>query len=424
MSDKCKFENCDKVPSFNYEGQKRLYCYKHKFEGMTNVVSQMCQYENCKKQSYFNYDGQTFGMFCKKHKLEDMIDVKNTKCQYEECNKIPYFNFEKQTRGIFCGTHKLKGMINVVSKTCQYENCKKSPYYNYEGQTPGILCGTHKLGYMINVKDRKCNYEGCKTRPSYNFKGQSQRLYCNKHKLKDMINIANKICQFENCETQAYFNVEGQKQGLYCKIHKLVGMIDVKNKKCCQTKWVCNMLVNSNNKKYEGFCLFCFINEFPNKPVSRNYKTKEKTVTDFVLSHFPIQNYSWITDKTIVDGCSRRRPDMMLDLGYQVIIVEIDENQHNNYDCSCSNKRLMELSLDVGHRPIIFIRFNPDCDFNMDNKKISSCWSVNKQGIITIKKQKEWLQRLDVLKDQITYWCNNESSKIVEVIQLFYDMNV
>ena len=71
-------------------------------------------------------------------------------------------------------------------------------------------------------------------------------------------------------------------------------------------------------------------------------------------------DFDWKTDKTINDGCSKRRPDLLLDFGYQIVIIEIDENQHNNYDCSCENKRIMELSQDLGHRPIVFIRFNPD----------------------------------------------------------------
>ena len=72
-----------------------------------------------------------------------------------------------------------------------------------------------------------------------------------------------------------------------------------------------------------------------------------------------------------------KRPDLFLDFGYQVLIVEIDENQHQNYDCSCENKRLMELSQDVQHKPIVFIRFNPD-DYMDQERKISSCWTTNK----------------------------------------------
>jgi hypothetical protein len=97
---------------------------------------------------------------------------------------------------------------------------------------------------------------------------------------------------------------------------------------------------------------------FPDKQVSRNYKTKEKYVIDYIKEQF--KDIDIIADKQIQGGCSRRRPDILIDLGHQIIIVEIDENQHINYDCYCENKRIMELSQDVGHRPIIFIRFNPD----------------------------------------------------------------
>jgi len=137
-------------------------------------------------------------------------------------------------------------------------------------------------------------------------------------------------------------------------------------------------------KKYDNHCLNCFIHLFPDKPVTRNYKTKETAASQFITTNFP--NFTWNLDKKVEDGCSKRRPDLMCDLGYQVIIVEIDENQHTDYDCSCENKRIMQLSQDVGHRPIVFIRFNPDDYINANNEKIESCWSLTpKTGIIKIK---------------------------------------
>jgi hypothetical protein len=60
--------------------------------------------------------------------------------------------------------------------------------------------------------------------------------------------------------------------------------------------------------------------------VSRNYKTKEYAVVEFVKNKFP--TFDRKTDKKISDGYSKRRPDLLLDLGYQVIIIEIDENQY------------------------------------------------------------------------------------------------
>ena len=160
---------------------------------------------------------------------------------------------------------------------------------------------------------------------------------------------------------------------------------------------------------------------FPDKPVSRNYKTKEFSVVEHVKTAF--QDLSWTADKTIVGGCSKRRPDLLLDLGDQILVIEIDENQHTDYDCSCENKRIMEISKDLGHRPIVFIRFNPD-DYSNEGKNITSCWGVNQKGICVVKKTKkdEWFNRLDALTQQIHYWMANLTNKTVEVVQLFYDI--
>jgi hypothetical protein len=151
----------------------------------------------------------------------------------------------------------------------------------------------------------------------------------------------------------------------------------------------------------------------------RNYKTKEKTVVDLVCEKYP--NFTWVTDKRVSDGCSLRRPDLLLDLGDQVVVIEVDENQHYDYDCSCENKRLMEISRDIGHRPLVFIRFNPDSYESKDGKRINSCWYTGKDGILRLSKKSNWDQRIQSLFEQIDYWSVNRTNKTVEVIQLFYD---
>jgi len=196
-------------------------------------------------------------------------------------------------------------------------------------------------------------------------------------------------------------------------------MKDIKNK-TCRNEW-CNTYAFV--EKYDGYCVNCFIHMFPDKPVSRNYKTKERCVVEYITSNFP--DLSWVADKTITDGCSLRRPDIMLDLGYQIIIVEVDENQHTNYDCSCEHKRIMELSQDLNHRPVIFIRFNPDEHTDENGESVTSCWGVNGKGICVVKKskEKEWESRLERLREQVEYWTNpeNATEKTVEIVELFYD---
>lgn len=272
---------------------------------------------------------------------------------------------------------------------------------------------------LINIKNRQmCIHEGCQTRPTYNVEGQTKAIYCSKHKKDGMVDVKSKTCNHEGCKTRPTYNVEGETNALYCSTHKKDGMVNVKDK-TCKSEW-CPTRVQ---EKYEGYCLFCFMNIFPDKPVSRNYKTKEYAVVEYVKTKFP--DLSWKADKKISDGCSKRRPDLLLDLGYQIVIIEIDENQHTDYDCSCENKRIMELSQDLGHRPIIFIRFNPD-DYDKKGKHITSCWGQDKKGICIVKKSKkeEWTQRLHRLEETINYWINphNRTDKTIETIQLFYDV--
>lgn len=233
-----------------------------------------------------------------------------------------------------------------------------------------------------------------------------------------MIDVNSKTCIHPECKKRPAYNAEGQSKAIYCSAHKLARMIDVKHK-TCKSEWCSTTQVK---EKYDGYCLFCYMNLFPDKPVARNYKTKEYSVVDHVKTTFP--DLEWKTDKPVSGGCSKRRPDMLLDLGYQVLIIEIDENQHTGYDCSCQNKRIMELSQDVGHRPIVFIRFNPD-EYEKDGKSVASCWGLDKKGICVVKRSKraEWTERLRTLEEHIRYWiCPvNRTSKTVETIQMYYD---
>jgi len=159
---------------------------------------------------------------------------------------------------------------------------------------------------------------------------------------------------------------------------------------------------------------------FPDQPNVRNYKTKETRVVDHVKQQFPL--FDWVVDRRIVDGCSKRRPDLLLDLGSHIIIVEVDENKHTQYDCSCENRRLMELSQDLQHRSIIFIRFNPDTYVAVDGTTVRSPWRQSKTGILQIvqTRQVEWEQRLNTLTEQIAFWAEFGTNKIVEIVELFY----
>jgi uncharacterized C2H2 Zn-finger protein len=299
-----------------------------------------------------------------------------------------------------------------------------------------IPCGEEKEQYIIHK--RTCKY--CDV------------LFADNSSVKKHMNICHlrsiEAEKMEQIIAQLSDNINTQNNELKQIIAQLINKIDEQNKelkekaehviiciyKCphnrrkqyckicdgrslCKSEW-CE---TTRNNKYDGYCAYCYVNLYPNKIIAKNYKTKELNVVDNVKKYYP--DFTWITDKKIQDGCSKRRPDMLLDLGTHIIIVEVDENAHTDYDCSCETKRLMELSEDVGHRPIVFIRFNPDKYVDRTGEVVKSCWKINKtSGILQINsnKENEWEERITALNDQIQYWIDNPSEKTIEIIELFY----
>lgn len=305
--------------------------------------------------------------------------------------------------------------MDIQNIDLKYEN-NEIEYSNYINSY-----NKYKLNFDIFLKNnfhktqfKKCSFKDCNNIGSYNFVNKLSKHLCKDHKLDGMINFNYKKCSFQDCYKYPIFNYQNENKGIYCYNHRLLNMINVVSKRC--NTHMCDTIVTN---KYQGYCLYCFSNLYPDK--CTNYKTKQQYVANFVQIYF--NDLSWILDKKIYDGCSLNRPDLFLDLGYQIIIIEIDENQHIDYNTICENKRLMLLSKDVNHRSIIFIRFNPD-SYIKNGLIVPSCWTTTqKKGLIKIKNIIEWNFRLDVLKNEIEYWINpiNKCNKIIHIVELFFD---
>jgi hypothetical protein len=373
-----------------------------------------CQHENCDKPAKCNKKGETEKIYCLTHKLDGMVDLTRVLCTVKECISRASFNSKDAKIPLYCGIHKLEGMVDVTHKLCTNKECDLRAGFNYRDKKGGLYCETHKLEGMVDVIHKSCIHKECDLRPTFNYRDKKGGLYCETHKLEGMIDVSHKSCIHKDCETRPNFNYKGKKGGLYCETHKLEGMIDVSHN-LCKSEW-CEVRAIP---KYNDYCLSCCIQICPEIQVSRNYKTKEKDVNDRIDAHF--KDHKWINDTIVKGGCSKRRPDKLLDLGSHVIIVEIDENKHTGYDESCENRRLMELSQDLAHRPIVFIRFNPD-SYVRDGVTFSSCWRLNKLGVMQIvkSKEREWEQRIEVLKNEIQFWIENVSEKTVHIVELFY----
>ena len=367
--------------------------------------------EKCKTHANYNIKGEK-ALYCKDHKKDNMIDVRNKTCIEKDCKIRSSYNI-KGGKPLYCFTHKKEGMFNVVNKTCIEKDCKTLPTYNIPGEKP-LYCATHKKEGMEDVVNKKCIEKDCKKQPYYNIPGEKP-LYCATHKKEGMEDVKNKKCMEIDCKTLPTYNIPGEKP-LYCVTHMKEGMIDVKHKKCLIN--LCDIRPTK-----EGYCSRCFYYTFPDKPQARNYKSKEILVTNYIKDNF--KDYEIRYDQIISQGCSRRRPDIFIELYTHCIIVEVDEDQHLRYDSTCENKRIVELYQDLGYRNIVYIRFNPDKykvkNDNDNFKTIRSCFSKDKDGKLKIGSSKDWNHRLEKLNECIAKNIENIPSKSISYEYLFYD---
>ena len=494
----CNVVLCSKQADYGYIYREGLKCNIHRKSDMDNVTRKRC--EVCVKTIVFY--GTEKATHCAKCKSDDMFNIKGTLCIV--CNKvIPTYAVKSDSKKpTHCATCRTSEMVDVKNSTCR--KCKKTkPTYGVEIGKP-THCKKCKTDIMFDVlhdnalceicqkvrasygliKNKPTRCTSCKTEEMSNVVstmcitcGIKQANYgyskdnithCKGCSDEKMINVCSKLCIVCNLKQPSFGLIE--KYPTHCFDCKSLEMKDVVSKKCkadlCET--------HVYNPAYEGYCAYCFGNLFPNNPIVKNCKTKERKVADFIMEKYP--NNNWKFDKIVAGGCSRRRPDIFINLESKVIIVEIDENQHNKYEDSCENKRLMLLYMDINpeifknynppkallarshsehidcpfcfvetcpwhlrnpdlnnieeymnneniiHKPIIFIRFNPDKYKDKNNKNVPSCFSVSREtGLVKINNTKNWNDRLNDLKDKIDYWIENTTKKTIENAYLYFD---
>jgi hypothetical protein len=385
--------------------------------------SRECLNKNCNIEATFNYNKYKElnirkCIYCSKHKLENMIDIKSKKCIFNNCKIQPIYNYETEKMAIYCKNHKLENMINIKDKKCIFNTCNKIPNYNYENNTNALYCKKHQLNNMIDIKNKKCIFKNCNKQSTFNYINNKNTLYCKNHKLENMIDIKNKKCIFENCNKQPCFNYIYNKNGLYCKTHKLEDMIDIISKRCNSE----NCDTHIFRKKYKGYCLRCFIYEFPESKIIRDYGTRESKVTEFIKKEFKDLNIKY--NNQIDGGCSNHRPDIFIDCLTHSVIIEVDEHQHKgnskSYTPECEIQRVNELFTSLADRPIIFIRFNPDSYVNSKNKLIKSCFEYTEDKGLP-KANKTLQPRLNKLKEEIEKNIKIIPNTNITIIKLFYD---
>jgi hypothetical protein len=389
-----------------------------------NVVSKRCEHENCTRHPIFNIPGEMRGKYCGEHKLKDMVNLHSKTCEHDHCAKLPCYNVPGETHRKYCSEHKLENMVNVVSKTCQHENCPKRPHFNIPGEIRGKYCSEHKLEDMVNVVSKPCQHENCTKLPSYNFADQLTRKYCGEHRLPSMINMQKKNCQFDTCNQLAVFGFIN-KRAQFCNTHQLPNMIHLlEASQCCAPDCNKEFAFVFENHKYcvqhcpdrtfmialKRWCKYCDLQEesaFVCNECRHIANIKEWAVVKYLRR--AIDTPFTHNSSNMLQGCSKRRPDIYFNLLHHCLIVEVDENQHQSYASSCECARICEIVGGIGGRSVVFIRYNPDTFLNASGKR----------PIITNE------ERLQLLVETIKFELINTEYHYppyqVKLIQLFFD---
>jgi hypothetical protein len=415
----CVHKNCDYGRYFGIPGEEPLRCSFHKIEGDIDLVNKSKKRCHCGVLASFGLAGSQ-PIHCSAHKEKGETNVYESRyCQ--TCIEI---GAEKITRASFglpgtkkvlrCSKHKEPGDIDVANKKC--EVCKKTkPSFAQEGEFAKrcVKCKIEGDVDVVNVNNRceKCK----KVQACYGDPNDNIMRFCTNCKLPghELLHY-HLLCKEENCKYQASFGLPGTTRGIHCSTHKLPNEVRVRDmcKECKITRW--------SNIAYEGLCLNCFIHFFPDRPNPRQHQTKEKAVRAYLQQYL---DYTMKFDQRIEGGCSFRRPDIFIDAGTHVVIIEIDELQHSAtdvYTSECEERRVNELFTDVNFRPVVFLRFNPD---NYNEVRSPWCFHPTENVMyVPVKSQREWNRRLEHLKERVIFHMNHMPSNDVIVNEfLFFD---
>ena len=179
-------------------------------------------------------------------------------------------------------------------------------------------------------------------------------------------------------------------------------------KRACQ---YCFQIYVNPRYRFKPYCFRCYCVLNPDVDIPRKYMIKEHHMRDALKEEF--KNTELVFNKIIEGGCSLKRPDVRIECLTHSIVIECDENQHKY--TSCEEKRMMILFEDLGNRPLVMIRFNPD-KYN----KNEGCFKDTKTGSLSLNK-KEWNSRIKKLIEIIKENIKKIPDKEISIEYMFYN---
>ena len=138
-------------------------------------------------------------------------------------------------------------------------------------------------------------------------------------------------------------------------------------------------------------------------------------MVDALKTHFQ-DTLALRCDKPVEGGCTRYRPDILIDFGSHIVIIEIDEFRHTNY--VCEQKRMVDLYEDMGYRNTVFVRFNPD-GYQLNEVRYPTPFPIMENGEMTVD-EAEISDRMYELIQTILFYKDCTPEEPITYNYLFY----
>ncbi len=432
----CAYKDCVKCSIFG-DDINITYCIDHKKDHHINTRNKhlLCL-NKCGKQGIFGMEGLK-GTYCKSCIPNDNnyyydLRHKNAMCKTVGCNTRASLVENGEGKPIWCISHVPndgKKYKDSSKNYCKQEGCELMALYTKDNKSKINLeyCARHRPeGYWNPYK--RCDYiyengERCKIEAAYGLE-QNRPISCFTHK-KDGYNNTN-LKKCDKCDKIAYYGLREDNIKLTCRLHAESNYVNVAYKLCtCGT---------AQNPNYLPYCAKCYYKNNPDIQVSKIFGIKEKRVVDYMKESY--EDLELFNNKRIVGGSSSRRPDILIKVNkHAYIMIEIDENQHDNYDKHDEDERLKIIANDIkGIRALYQIRFNPDKYIIRSNDSsnitvIPSPWDHIIKVSCEIINETEWELRMTKLSrifkklySRIQDAVENYNGKLItKSVFLFYD---
>ena len=152
----------------------------------------------------------------------------------------------------------------------------------------------------------------------------------------------------------------------------------------------------------EGRCATCAWHAGAKRP----RLSKQREVVQYLERNLPEHPFTSI-DRVPADvrSCGGlERPDVLWDYADRIVILEVDERQHEERPCECEQTRMMNVSQAMGCERTLWIRYNPDTFKSPEARQ----WTSNGK-------------RLAVLQRWLRWALTAELEHTIGVVHLFFD---